>query len=174
MRLLLALTVMVGALAAVSVVGVSATFSDSGTASGGPVAAGSVDIEVGFTAGGPWEEEITTFIWDVASLCVPSNLPAGVPCNVGGIGIRNNGSLTFDYVLVPFADPVAALTCFTVTVTSQQDPSFGTVGLMPPGDIETFGMQLVLDGDNACQGVSANVGVKLIATQSADPHSTAD
>jgi predicted ribosomally synthesized peptide with SipW-like signal peptide len=173
MRLLLALMATVGVLAAVSVSGVYATFSDSGTASGGPVAAGTVDIEVGYTGSGPWEEAISVFSWDILAECVASNLASGAACQVGGIGIRNNGSLTFDYVLVPYADPVSALACFTVTVTSQQD-AVGTVGRMPPGDVETFGMQLVLDGDNACQGITANVGLTLVATQAVDPHSTVD
>jgi hypothetical protein len=165
------LSVVLGGIALLMTAAAYALFMDSGSGTGS-VMAGTLDLKL-VSTGDP-QDNIFTFIWD--GTCNKGNLAVGETCTVSGVGVRNLGNLTFDYSFSEYVDPASLSNCYDVTVTGVMDDDSGLQQHMPPGDEETFTMQLTVPptAPDSCQGQTANVGVTLTAVQDANPHSTAD
>jgi hypothetical protein len=165
------MVLILGVLAVAGLAATYATFTDSGEGTGS-VSAGTVDVKL--TSGGPVVDDLT-IIWD--GLCPSGNLAPGDSCDVSGIGVRNTGSLTFDYDFEEFVDPPALADCYDIVSLGVVDADSGDTQHMPPGDVETFSMEVTLrtDAPNYCQGETASVGLTIAARQDDnDPHNPTD
>lgn len=172
MKRVIRLSAVLGTVALLTAVASYAVFTDSGTGTGS-VSAGTVDIKL-VSTGDP-QDDIFTFIWD--GTCHKGNLAVGETCIVSGVGVRNTGTLTFDYTFSEYVNPPTLANCYDVTVTGVTDDNGGLPQHMPPGDEETFSMQLTVPSTapDSCQGQTANVGLTLTAVQDPiDPHSPVD
>ena len=172
MRRLLSLMLVLAVLGAVGLAATYAIFTDSGSGTGN-VTAGTLNLKL--TSDGVTLLDDLTVIWD--GTCVSGNLAAGDSCTVSGIGVRNTGNLTFDYSFAEFVSPSSLAACYDIVSTGEIDADSGNTLHMPPGDVETFSMEVTLlsNAPNSCQGQTATVGLTLLAVQDTfDPQDADD
>lgn len=155
---LLRLAVAVFALGLVSLGGMYAAFTDT-DADSGTVTAGNIIIRLNTLKG---VDEVT---WSGVG-CVSDNMAPGDVCEAD-VFVRNDGNLALTYTVEDLSTE-----CFTVTHTGPVDTNGAggtTPGAMPagaPADIEKIDASVVVGDNNACQGVTASVGIKVNAESS--------
>lgn len=161
-----------GATAALlAVLGVYALFTDSDTGTGS-ASAGTVVVLVAPTTdiatARLFPHPFATLAYDGG--CDPANMGVGDMCDES-VNVFNDGTLDFTYTVSPFvlsqspASPLAYPACWDITITGPTDAGGdGDLFIVPDGR-EAWTIKVTMLDNNDCQGMEANLGMEVIATQ---------